>query len=158
MPPTMLPTVAMAWDCRSVAALSASALAELETFWALVIIEASWACPVSDVLKSFWLAAAWLSALSKLLSGAGALSTLLIRLGSWPSEFGAVSVAAIEGVVVGRVTGAIVGAVSDGLSCQFQNRVRSSFSPDGQWPSTASPRTPRVGSAMIDCGETKLCC
>ena len=92
------------------------------------------------------------------MSGLGAVSTLLMRLGSWPSVLGAVSVSAIEGVVVGRVTGEIAGAVSDGLSCQFQNLVRSSFSPDGQWPSTASPRTPRVGSAMIDWGETKLCC
>ena len=58
MPPTMFPTVAMAWDCRSVAALSASALAELETFWALVSNEASWVWPVSAVSKSFWLAAA----------------------------------------------------------------------------------------------------
>ncbi len=59
---------------------------------------------------------------------------------------------------MGSVTGEIVGAVSEGLSCQFQNLVRSSFSPDGQWPSTASPRTPCVGRAMIDWGETKLCC
>ena len=47
-------------------------------------------------------------------------------------------------------------AVSAGESCQFQKRVRSIFSADAQWPRTASPSTPRVGSPMIECGGRKV--
>ena len=90
--------------------------------------------------------------------GAGAGSTLLISEGRLVSEFGAVSPAAIDGPVVGSVTGEIAGAVSAGESCQFQKRVRSIFSADGQWPSTASPSTPWVGSAIVDCGGMKVAC
>jgi len=51
---------------------------------------------------------------------------------------------------VGTCTLAISGALSAGLSAQCQKRVRSIFSADGQLPSTASPSTPEVGSAMTD--------
>lgn len=72
------------------------------------------------------------------------------------SVFGALRPAAIEADDVGIDVGEIVGAASPGESCQFQNWVRSIFSADAQWPSTASPSTPLVGSEMIELGGLKL--
>ena len=49
----MSPTVAMAWLFSSCVTCSACARAELAWFCALVTSGASWAAPVSEVLKSF---------------------------------------------------------------------------------------------------------
>ena len=84
------------------------------------------------------------------MSGVGAVSTLLINGGRLVRVFGAVKPTAIDGVVVGKVTGAMAGAVWAGESAQFEKRVRSNPSADGQCPSTASPSAPRVGNAMVD--------
>src|SRR5215470_2548480 len=78
---------------------------------------------------------------------------LLIIGGRLVRLFGAVKPAAIDGVVVGSVTGEMAGAASAGASAQFQKRVRSIFSAEEQCPRTASPSTPRVGRAIVDCGE-----
>src|SRR5690348_5072703 len=94
-------------------------------------------------------------AASNEVSGEGAVSTLLMSDGSCVSEFGAVRPAAIDADVVGKLVGAICGAVSSGESCQFQKRVRSIFSAEAQWPRTASPSTPRVGRARVECGGLK---
>ena len=104
----------------------------LAVFCALVMSEDNCSAPVKAGLKSCWLAAVLLMACSRLVSGVGAVSMLLIRGGRLVSVFGAVNPAAIDGVVVGSVTGAIVGAASAGASAQFQNRVMSIFSADGQ--------------------------
>src|ERR1700722_1819180 len=146
LPVTMLPSVLIACEVRAFVVLNASARAALATFEVFWISDASCAAPVSALSKSFWLAAAWPIACNRPLFGCGAVSTLLIRLGRPAIVLGAVRLPAIDGVVVGRDTGDIVGAVSAGESCQFQNRVRSIFSAEEQWPSTASPSTPRVGS------------
>ena len=64
---------------------------------------------------------------------------------------GASEVPANGSTATGSITVVLNAAQTElSITCQFQNLVRSSFSPDAQWPSTASPRTPRVGSAMID--------
>ena len=73
-----------------------------------------------------------------------------------PSELGAVRPAVSDGVVVGSVTGVMVGAWSDGESCQFQNRLKSIFSADGQRPSTASPSTPRSVARCREVGGRTL--
>src|SRR5450755_603628 len=112
MPPTMLPTVAMACAWRSLVVFRASARATLAVFCALVIKPASSVAPVRLELKSFWLAASAPSAWSNEVSGVGAVRTLLINDGRFVRELGAVSPAAIDGEVVGSVTGEIVGAVS----------------------------------------------
>src|SRR5690348_98290 len=114
--------------------------------------------PVSAALKSCCDAAFLDNACSSDVSGVGALNTLLMSGGRLASEFGAVAPATSEGALVGSVTGEIVGALSLGESCQFQNRVRSIFSAEAQWPSTASPNTPRVGRATLECGGVKLAC
>src|SRR5689334_20153155 len=150
--------VVMAWETSWVLALSASERAELAVFCAPFTRSASCLAPVKSGLKSCWLAAALLNACSKLVSGVGGARMLLISGGRLVSVFGAVSPAAIDGVVVGTVTGAIAGAVSPGASAQFQKRVRSIFSADGLRPSTASPSTPRVGNAIVECGGTKASC
>src|SRR5262245_26649240 len=148
MPPTILPTVAMVWAVKSLVVFNASDRAELALFCALVSRFANWSAPVRLALKSCWLAAALDRACSSEVSGAGAVSTLLISDGKVVSELGAVRPAVSDGVMVGSVTGEICGAVSPGESCQFQKRVMSIFSAEAQWPSTASPSTPRVGKAM----------
>src|SRR5215831_11838101 len=102
----------MAWETSLVLALSASDRAALAVFWALVMRPASCWAPVRVGLKSCWLAADLLKACKRLVSGVGALRTLLISGGRLVRVFGAVKPAAIDGVVVGKVTGAMAGAVS----------------------------------------------
>jgi hypothetical protein len=48
--------------------------------------------------------------------------------------------------------GGIVSAASAGESCQFQKRVRSIFSAELHWPSTASPSVPLAGSVSEERG------
>ena len=128
-------------------------------FEALSLLEnASWPALVRALSKSFCAAALLPSDCSKAVSGAGAVSTLLMKEGNVVSEFGAVTPAVRAGEEVGSVTGEMVGAVSEGESCQFQNLVRSIFSADEQRPSTPSPSTPCVGKAMMLCGGLKLAC
>src|SRR4051812_41734216 len=152
MPPTMLPTVAMAWPVSCFVVASASPRALFALSCALVSRSASFEEPVIDVSKLFWLSASAPSAVSSELSGVGAVSTLLISDGNCVSEFGPVTPAVSDGDDVGSEVGEIVGAVSAGESCQFQKRVMSTFSAEGQLPSTASPSTPRVGSAIVEVG------
>src|SRR5690348_15614629 len=98
---------------------SASLRAAFAVFWALVISPASCWAPVRLGLKSCWLAADLLKACSRLVSGVGAVNTLLMSGGSLVRVSGAVKPAAIEGAVVGSVTGPIAGAASAGASAQF---------------------------------------
>ena len=79
-------------------------------------------------------------------------ATLLTMVGTLDSVAGAASCAS---VLARSPALAIAVASSAGESCQFQKRVRSIFSAEGQWPSTASPITPRVGSEKRDTGGEK---
>src|SRR5215472_13680328 len=92
-------------------------------------------------------------ACNAVLASAGGAFTLVTIDGSPVSVLGAV--APISVLPLFRVLPAMSAACGSGESCQFQNRVRSIFSADGQEPRTASPSTPRVGSTTLDTGGEK---
>ena len=158
VPETMLPSVLIAWEVSALVVLNASARAALAVFDVFWISVASCSAPVSAVAKSFWLAAV----LAQRLQQAGVRRRrgqhVVDQARQGAQRVGRGQAGGDRRRGRGQLTGEIVGAVSAGESCQFQNRVRSIFSADGQWPSTPSPSTPRVGSEIVAMGGgTKLC-
>ena len=126
-----MPAVAIARDCRSFEVFNASARADSAVVSDWPTSGASCVAPVKLAAKSGCVDV-FAKACSKAVSAFGALRMLFINGVNVVSEFGAANGEEMDPVVVGRVTGLIGGAVSDGESCQFQNRVRSIFSAEAQ--------------------------